>query len=269
MGNRQEQKPESKRLIWLIIGKLATVVFFVICIYAGVVYALDKQPIATVTREPVRLIVPSSEIVRYGMSSDTTASPETPPSSAQMILTDQDTQDRLDRYERTVAQNATVETMTTPESVIETPESGVDFYRIAEHVGDDGVRRAEIIPAPDETASGNGAEPISQEERVMIAKTIWGEARGCARDEQKLVAWTILNRYDTGEWGDTVAYIITAPLQFIGYKAGHPVTDEIMAVANEVIDAWLNSEDALILPPYSTDSDYVFFNGDGVNNYFR
>ncbi len=36
----------------------------------------------------------------------------------------------------------------------------------------------------------------------MIAKTIWGEARGTSMTEKAAVAWCILNRVDSGEYWD-------------------------------------------------------------------
>ena len=64
--------------------------------------------------------------------------------------------------------------------------------------------------------TAKGAELVSDEEIDMLAKTVWGEARGCNEYEQSLVVWCILNRYDDGRFGSSVKDIITAPHQFQG-----------------------------------------------------
>ncbi|MFV0519755.1 MAG: hypothetical protein ACK5LY_05710, partial [Lachnospirales bacterium] len=33
--------------------------------------------------------------------------------------------------------------------------------------------------------------PFTLNEVEMLAKTVWGEARGCTKDEQRLVVWTV------------------------------------------------------------------------------
>ena len=107
----------------------------------------------------------------------------------------------------------------------------------------------------------------SSHEVTLVAQTLWGEARGCSRDEQKLVAWCICNRADARE--QSIEEVVTAPHQFAGFNPEHPVDAELVAVAEEVLQAWSRSEEALILPPYANTSDYQFFHGDGYHNWFR
>lgn len=107
----------------------------------------------------------------------------------------------------------------------------------------------------------------SSRDVTLVAQTIWGEARGCSRDEQKLVAWCICNRADARE--QSIEEVVTAPHQFAGFNPEHPVDAELVAVAEEVLQAWSRGEDALILPPYANTSDYQFFHGDGEHNWFR
>ena len=107
----------------------------------------------------------------------------------------------------------------------------------------------------------------SSHEVTLVAQTLWGEARGCSRDEQKLVVWCICNRADAR--GQSIEEVVTAPHQFEGFNPEHPVDVELVAVAEEVLQAWSRSEEALILPPYANTSDYQFFHGDGYHNWFR
>ena len=72
----------------------------------------------------------------------------------------------------------------------------------------------------------------SSHEITLAAQTVWGEARGCSRDEQKLVVWCICNRADARN--QSVEEVITAPYQFAGYDPDHPVEPEIVEVVEEV-----------------------------------
>lgn len=107
----------------------------------------------------------------------------------------------------------------------------------------------------------------SSREVTLVAQTLWGEARGCSRDEQMLVVWCICNRADAYE--QSIEEVVTAPHQFAGFNPEHPVDAELVAVAEEVLQAWSRNEEALILPPYANTSDYQFFHGDGEHNWFR
>ena len=103
----------------------------------------------------------------------------------------------------------------------------------------------------------------------LIAKTIYGEARGCSTEEQELVAWCILNRVEDGTWGDTVEDVVTYPNAFHGYCATNPATEEHIAVATKVLNQWHAGESAPVRPPYSTTSNYTYMSGKNGHNYFR
>lgn len=122
---------------------------------------------------------------------------------------------------------------------------------------------AGVIPEP----TPEVVEKYSSYEITLVAQTVWGEARGCSRDEQKLVVWCICNRADARN--QSVEEVITAPYQFAGYDPDHPVEPEIVEVVEEVLQAWARGEEALVLSPYATSSEYQFFHGDGEHNWFR
>lgn len=107
----------------------------------------------------------------------------------------------------------------------------------------------------------------SSYEVTLMCQTVYGEARGCSREEQMLVAWCICNRADSS--GASIEQIVTAPRQFHGYDPENPVTDEISSVVLEVLDAWSRGKEALVYEPYATTSEYMYFSGDGVHNWFR
>lgn len=79
---------------------------------------------------------------------------------------------------------------------------------------------------------------VTNAEINMIAKTVWGEARGCSKLQQSGVVWCILNRVDNGYWGDTVAEVVTAKGQFHGYDKNFPVDDGIKALVKDIVTRW-------------------------------
>lgn len=104
----------------------------------------------------------------------------------------------------------------------------------------------------------------------MLARLIWGEARGIPSDMHKAaVVWCVLNRVDAEGWPDTVAEVVTQPHQFAGYSPDYPATEEFKAIAADVLIRWEREkreggEVGRVLP-----AEYVFFTGDGEVNHFR
>lgn len=107
----------------------------------------------------------------------------------------------------------------------------------------------------------------TDEEVTLLCQTVYGEAGICSAEEQALVAWCVLNRVDY--YDSNIKEVVTAEGQFHGYDPEHPVTDEIKEVVMEVLDAWCRGEEALVLAPYATTSEYLYFWGDGTHNWFR
>ena len=110
---------------------------------------------------------------------------------------------------------------------------------------------------------------VTEEELIMLAKTIYGEANGLGMYERSLVCWCILNRADSGIYGgNTIKEVILAPKQFAGYKASHPVTDENVALAKDVIARWANESNFIGDSGRTLPKDYTYFYGDGKENHF-
>ena len=106
------------------------------------------------------------------------------------------------------------------------------------------------------------------EDAEIIAKAVWGEARGCTAEGQAKVVWTILNRVDDDRFPDTIKGVVTQPSQFYGYSAYFPVTPEILAVVNDVLTRW-NAEKNGEAIERDLPSSYLWFTGDGAQNHFR
>ena len=109
-----------------------------------------------------------------------------------------------------------------------------------------------------------------EEDVEMLARVLWGEARGVPSDMEKAaVVWCVLNRVDAARWPDTVAGVVTEPSQFAGYSPDYPATEELKAIAADVLTRWERErreggDVGRVLP-----AEYFFFTGDGERNYFR
>lgn len=131
------------------------------------------------------------------------------------------------------------------------------------------------VQLPPATASPS-QEPAEYEpdetEVELLARMLWGEARGIPSDMEKAACvWCVLNRVDdeSGAWPDTIAGVLSQKNQFAGYSADYPATDELKALAADVLTRWHREKTeggdvGRVLP-----ANYRFFTGDGQNNHFR
>ena len=108
---------------------------------------------------------------------------------------------------------------------------------------------------------------VTNKEIEMLAKTVYGEARGCSTIEQSAVVWCILNRVDAGR--GSIAEVITAPGQFSGYSKNFPVTNEIKALVQDVIARWKLEKVSCGHVGRTLPKKYLYFNGRNGKNYFR
>ena len=129
-----------------------------------------------------------------------------------------------------------------------------------------GLKVQQMVAVPEPSA-----EPemyFTEDDVVAVAKMLWGEARGCALDNQQKAVWCVLNRVDDPRFPDTIQGVLSQPSQFHGYSPDFPVWDELYAVALDVLTRWSMEKQGVIvereLPP-----EYVFFTGDGIQNNFR
>lgn len=120
--------------------------------------------------------------------------------------------------------------------------------------------------------------PITAEEITMLAQTIGKEAQvvywngtkyGVTyQARQAAVAWVALNRYDAAGGTKTLADILTAPYQFV-WEENAPVTDQMMALAQDVVARWRQEQQGESDVGRTIPADYLYFDGDGRENYFR
>lgn len=124
----------------------------------------------------------------------------------------------------------------------------------------------EVTVAPEEQDGPSDAA-------VALAKTVWGEARGCSRTEQAAVAWCVLNRVDSPQFPDTVEAVCSQRTetvkQFDGYDPGNPVEEDILTLCEDVLGRWELEKLGVGSVGRVLPADYLFFEGDGKHNYFR
>jgi hypothetical protein len=123
--------------------------------------------------------------------------------------------------------------------------------------------------APTVTIQAEGEPTYTEHEIVMLAQMVWGEARGCTADEQRLVVWTAFQRVDADGFGGTVEAVLTAYGAFAGYRDSNPVDDDIRALCAEEAAKWARGEEPPTMEPYAPTKPYHYFDGDGRHNWFR
>lgn len=128
------------------------------------------------------------------------------------------------------------------------------------------VEEVEVVtPEPDPEVA---PQPWTDEEAVLLAKMLWGEARGVKSDTEKAACvWCVLNRVDQG-YGD-ITIVVTAPHQFVGYTESNPVDDNLKALCEDVLSRWYAEREGQVEVGRVLPADYLWFSGDGERNHFR
>lgn len=116
-------------------------------------------------------------------------------------------------------------------------------------------------PAAEETVT------LDPTEVELIGRTIWGEAGGVKSEaERAAVAWCILNRVDA--WGKTIEEVVTAPMQFLGYRPKGYCPQEHLDLAADVLTRWYAEKEGAEDVGRTLPAEYLYFYGDGERNHF-
>ena len=145
----------------------------------------------------------------------------------------------------------------------------------------------EVSPSPAQTVSAEApSEPEPSEEPepsqtpvyyvmyfteddvAAMAKMLWGEARGCTKDNQIKCAWVVCNRVDDARFPDTIQGVLSQSSQFHGYDPTYPVTDELYSIAFDVLTRWSYEKQGIPVRR-ELPNTYLWFTGNGVENIFR
>ena len=109
---------------------------------------------------------------------------------------------------------------------------------------------------------------FTEEDVAEVAKMLWGEARGCTRDNQIKCAWVVCNRVDDERFPDTIRGVLGQPNQFHGYDPAYPVTDELYNIAFDVLTRWSYEKQGIPVRRELAQS-FLWFTGNGQENIFR
>ena len=134
---------------------------------------------------------------------------------------------------------------------------------------------AEETVEPEQTEAPEPSEaPVyyemyfTEDDVAAMAKMLWGEARGCTRDNQIKCAWVVCNRVDDDRFPDTIQGVLEQPHQFHGYSESFPVTDELYNVAFDVLTRWSYEKQGVPVRR-ELPSSFLWFTGNGRENIFR
>ena len=131
-----------------------------------------------------------------------------------------------------------------------------------------GLRAQQMVAVPEPSAEPEYEMYFTEDDVVAMAKMLWGEARGCALDNQQKAVWCVLNRVDDPRFPDTIQGVLSQPSQFHGYSPDFPVWDELKEVARDVLTRW-SFEKQGVAVERELPNTYLWFTGNGSENVFR
>ena len=131
-----------------------------------------------------------------------------------------------------------------------------------------GLRAQQMVAVPEPSAEPEYEMYFTDADVVAMAKMLWGEARGCTRDNQAMAVWCVLNRVDDPRFPDTIQGVLSQPSQFHGYSPDFPVWDELKEVARDVLTRW-SLEKQGVTVERELPNTYLWFTGYNGSNHFR
>ena len=131
-----------------------------------------------------------------------------------------------------------------------------------------GLKAQQMVAVPEPSAEPEYEMYFTEDDVVAVAKMLWGEARGCALDNQQKAVWCVCNRVDDSRFPDTIQGVLSQPSQFHGYSPDFPVWNELKEVALDVLTRW-SLEKQGVTVERELPNTYLWFTGDGVQNHFR
>lgn len=148
--------------------------------------------------------------------------------------------------------------------------AGIDRIQQTPFVTSEVCSRDAFTESRHASEDGTGAH-IDTAETETLAKLLWGEARGVASEtQQSAVVWCVLNRVDSGDpyYPSDVVSVVEQEGQFHGYDVSYPVTDELYALAKDVLLRWHAEKDGAENVGRTLPKEYLWFTGDGETNTF-
>lgn len=131
-----------------------------------------------------------------------------------------------------------------------------------------GLKVQQMVAAHEPSAEPEYEMYFTEDDVIAVAKMLWGEARGCALDNQQKAVWCVLNRVDDPRFPDTIQGVLSQPSQFHGYSPDFPVWDELKEVALDVLTRW-SLEKQGVTVERELPNTYLWFTGYNGSNHFR
>ena len=131
-----------------------------------------------------------------------------------------------------------------------------------------GLKVQQMVAEAEPSAEPEYEMYFTEDDVVAMAKMLWGEARGCTRDNQAMAVWCVLNRVDDPRFPDTIQGVLSQPSQFHGYSPDFPVWDELKEVARDVLTRW-SLEKQGVTVERELPNTYLWFTGYNGSNHFR
>ena len=131
-----------------------------------------------------------------------------------------------------------------------------------------GLKVQQMVAEPEPSAEPEYEMYFTEDDVVAMAKMLWGEARGCTRDNQAMAVWCVLSRVDDSRFPDTILGVLSQPSQFHGYSPDFPVWDELKEVARDVLTRW-SLEKQGVTVERELPNTYCWFTGFNGSNHFR
>lgn len=131
-----------------------------------------------------------------------------------------------------------------------------------------GLKVQQMVAEPEPSDEPEYEMYFTEDDVVAMAKMLWGEARGCALDNQQKAVWCVLNRVDDSRFPDTIQGVLSQPSQFHGYSPDFPVWDELKDVALDVLTRW-SLEKQGVTVERELPNTYLWFTGYNGSNHFR
>lgn len=131
---------------------------------------------------------------------------------------------------------------------------------------------AQLNASTGSSGGGTFTKRYTANDAKMIAKVMWGEARGIkSKTEVACIGWCILNRVDAG-MGKNIEAVVTAANQFF-YKPSFPTTSQaggydLVALATDVLDRWSREKAGQTNVGRVLPKQYKWYAGDGSHNWF-
>lgn len=105
---------------------------------------------------------------------------------------------------------------------------------------------------------------------VALAGTMYAEARGLSRREMSMVCWCVLNRVDSGRFGNSISSVLWAKSQFAhSNKRYSDNGTDLVWLAQDVLTRWYKEKNGETNVGRTLPKGYYFYYGDGHHNYFR